>query len=367
MNIDFDPAKILIYKEQLDNIYKGDIPLPIMLEIDPCNFCNFGCEWCSSGHYVRNEKEIKSKMMIDEISFRHILDFMDAIDTVQGIYWCGGGEPTLNIYLKELMTITKKLGIKNYITTNGSTLKVKYKYLVDLCDWIAVSVNSGSEEQWKRITKTKIEYGKYLNGLYNMCQYRKHGALRDMEINFKFFFDPLSYVDIENAYEQAIDLGFTHVTIKPVDMFVYERGKDRKRFDEIWPNHIVDSVNAAINRIKERNKSSPKIKLECGSFYGMFNVDKKEHLNFDKCWTSMMAPVFGADGWVHLCCVRRGEKKLVRWDNGDLLDFWNSDEHKKMVWGFDPKEECPVRCKMGMYNQLFQQIWLDKKFNVGHI
>ena len=80
----------------------------------------------------------------------------------------------------------------------------------------------------------------------------------------------------------------------------------------------------------------------------------------------MMCPVFGADGNIYVCCVRRSEKIIGKWDDGKLFEYWGSEEHKKML-DFDPKKECPIRCKLGRYNEIFEQIYINNDFSWGHI
>lgn len=363
--IDFNPLKILKYDTQLQQIKNGQVPDPVMLEIDPCNYCNFGCSWCSSGHHLWEQQTPKN--MITLTDFECILEFVREKSSIQGMYFVGGGEPTLNPNLPKFMRLSKELGINNYITNNGSNLNRMYKDLIDLCRWVAVSVNSGTEEKWREVFKTKMDYNQYLDGLRKLNDYN-HSSGRNIETTFKHTFDTSTYVDIVKAYVQAIDLGFTNVLIKPVDLFIYKRHEKRIPFNEVWNENVVKQVNENIEFIKRLNKDNPIIKLDCGGFYGStFEVDKSviDHTNI--CWTNPMAPVFGADGNIHICCVRRSEKIVGKWNDGNLIKYWGSEEHKKAVWGFNPNSECPARCKMRSYNHVCQDVYIDNNFSLGHI
>lgn len=355
--------KILKYQNQLEDIAAGVIPDPIMIEFDPCDFCNFGCSWCSSGHHLWEEKRPKHLVSIEQ--FDKILKFVDHIKSVKGFYFVGGGEPTLNKDLPVFMEKTKERGINNYITNNGSNLTVMAEKLIDLCQWVAVSVNSGSEEHWRKVFKTKMSYEKYVDGLKKLNAYNK--STRNIETVYKHTFDPETYVDIEKAYFKAIEYGFNHVLIKPVDMFIYKRNEKVIPFNQVWPEPTVKTINRMIENIKLYNSKNPIINLDCGGFYGDINEDSHRKPHCNTCWTSMMDPVFGADGNIHLCCVRRSEKLVGRWDDDNLINYWGSQEHKDKVWGFNPNMECPTKCKNKSYNQIFQDIYIDKKFSEGHI
>lgn len=363
INIDFNPMKILLYSKQMEQMRRGEIPSPVMIEIDPVNYCNFGCPWCTSSYLL---SRVKGRRRITPERFQHILNFIDHIGTVEGIYWCGGGEPTLNPHLGHFMEQAAERGIRNYITTNGSTLRVHYKYLINLCDWVAVSVNSGTEEMWKNTMHPRLGWQRFLDGLKRIADYRKQIG-KEMELNYKHSFDPVTQADIFRAYELAVSLGFTHYTVKPVDMFNYDRGTKRKSFFSVWDPGVIENVNKQINAVQAVNDAMRRINLQSGGFYGMFDVDKEKFLHFDKCYAGQMAPVFGADGHIYLCCVRRGERSLGRWDDGNLIKYWGSEEHKHKALDFDPKKECPIRCKMGRYNEIFQTIHLDKQYSRGHI
>jgi MoaA/NifB/PqqE/SkfB family radical SAM enzyme len=360
LKLDFNPLKILLYKEQLMRIQNHQMPYPVMLEIDPVNYCNFHCPWCSSGSHL--SRKTKDKISMERFHF--ILDFIDSCQTVQGIYWCGGGEPLLNENLVEMARCTKIRGIQNYLTTNGSLLN-RFEDIAYFFKWIAVSVNAGTEKLWKETSGSTMSWKQYLKGLSKMNEnVRKTSYCQDT--NMKCVFDTKTYEDIDNVYDLAVELGFSSVTIKPADLFL---GKEKRDFYSVWGRDIIMAVEHSIARIKERNKNKRDIKLECGGFYGFFDVDKREHLHFDKCWTSMMAPVFTADGQISICCVRRSLQNVGRWDDGNLKNYWGSEEHHKKVFGFDPKKVCPSRCKMGRYNEIFQSIFIDgdSNFSRGHI
>jgi organic radical activating enzyme len=362
--LDFNPMKILAYNRFLD-IFVGRIPNPIMLEIDPCGFCNFGCKFCSSRYQL---KQADKKYIIDPKRFEYIMEFINSKKCVEGIYWCGGGEPTLNKHLEDYSTKIKNLGIKNYITTNGSTLEKNYKYLIDNFEWIAISVNAGSKSLWKKVSNSKLDWQNYLDGIEKLAEYNtvpwRKGKIK--EVTYKYTFTPNSWQDIIGAYQLAIILGCTNFIVKPADMFIYDRGKENN-FYKIWKHEIIEKINNQIDCIKAMNKTNPeKIKLNCGSFYGGFDMDRNKRFPYNKCWTNALCPVFGADGFIHLCCVRRSEKNICRWDDGKLLDFWGSEEHKKLL-DFNPKNECPARCKLAGYNELFQQMYIDKNFSWGSI
>ena len=363
---DYNPMKILFYSKQLEKIGACEIPDPIMLEVDPCNFCNFSCSWCSSGFHLFDQegKCKRNKYVITEGDFKSIVDFVEYKKSVKGIYWCGGGEPTLNIHLSKLMKIGKEIGVNNYITTNGSNLLRFGENLIDLCKWVAVSVNSGSEEQWKKLFRTNMSYEKYLEGCKVMNKYNRN--TRIIEVVYKHTFDPNTYIDIEKSYELAIELGFTHVLIKPVDMFIYERNYDEKRFSEVWSREKIEHINQMIENIKRKNKENSVINLDCGGFYGDISKANEIKPHTRKCWVCMLNPVFGATGDIYICCVRRSEKNVGRWDK-NLKKYWGSREHKEKVWGFNPNRECPNKCKNKQYNKIVEDMYINSEFSLGHI
>lgn len=363
MNLDANPMKILFYKDRLEQITENIIPLPVMLEIDPCDFCNFSCSWCSS-KYALDRKQM---VQISPERFKHIVKFIKFCDgfhnPIYGIYWCGGGEPTLNPNLLDFMKETKELGLRNYITTNGSTLSsVDIEKLLYSNDWIGISVVASNRKTWLESGGGKINFEKYVDGLRKINEINNK-RVKPIEVNFKFVYDDKSYQEIVGAYLLARELGFRKITIKPVDLFIYDRGVTD--FEKIWNKDIIGTINLESNYIRNLAKHDGVV-LDYNDFYGTFDCDKDKR-NYHTCWTSMLAPVFGADGTIHVCCVRRGEKSVGRWDDGNLASYWNSDEHRNKLFGFDPIGECPIRCKFHKYNEIFQQIFKDENFSIGSI
>jgi MoaA/NifB/PqqE/SkfB family radical SAM enzyme len=352
MSIDSNPFKILYYKDKLDQLANGEIPLPTMLEIDPYDSCNFHCPWCSSRTSIN-----KSQNRIIEPHRFHILEEFAKFAKVKGIYYCGGGEPTLNPYLGGYMLRTYGLNIKNYITTNGSNLNCSnlIERLVDFCSWIGVSINSGTEKMWRRYAPKDLSYEEFLKGLKRLNDYRTK-VNRNVETNYKFVYDPVSYVDIPQAVSLAIDLGFTKITIKPADLSFSKK-------EMYWDDRIIKCINDMINSVKDLKS----IQVDCGSFYPNLDVDLKVLRNYKLCWTGCLAPVFGADGNIQICCVRRSEKPYHKWDDGYLNEWWGCEDHRRILFGFNPNDECPLKCKMGGYNSIFQEMFVEKNFSVGSI
>ena len=105
------------HRTRLERVIPLDLPLIIF--IDPCNMCNFKCDFCavqSSNKQLKYKKQMMSmellKKIIDDLSGEHI----------KTIRFGAQGEPLLNKNIVDMIKYTKNKNIADNIgiVTNGS-------------------------------------------------------------------------------------------------------------------------------------------------------------------------------------------------------------------------------------------------------
>ena len=118
----FNQLKVLCYTERIEKILRGEIPLPVGVEIDPSNICNYDCPWCFYSKYRKNKN-----VMISSTNFTKIMDELVELD-IKSVTFTGGGEPLVN---PNTVRIIEEYGNKIDIglVTNGSLLAVSYTHL----------------------------------------------------------------------------------------------------------------------------------------------------------------------------------------------------------------------------------------------
>ncbi len=119
---------------------------PWSVEIHPTAKCNHNCIHCSYKSRNENRKEL------DKGVFFSLIDSLIKI-SVKGVYFSGGGEPTMYPHILEGINRLHSNNVEVAIVTNGSYFeKSGLLENADKLNYIAVSVPSCNPEKFKFIT-----------------------------------------------------------------------------------------------------------------------------------------------------------------------------------------------------------------------
>ncbi len=115
-----------------------------------CKPCNFRCPYCHNGLTVLNSN--------DEISWEHVLDYLNTRKGILDAVVFTGGEVTLMPDLKEKIKQVKSLGFLIKVDTNGTNPEVIKDLLNDnLLDYVAMDIKN-SKNKYPVTTDTKINF-----------------------------------------------------------------------------------------------------------------------------------------------------------------------------------------------------------------
>ena len=115
-----------------------------------CKPCNFRCPYCHNGLTVLNSN--------DEISWEHVLDYLNTRKGILDAVVFTGGEVTLMPDLKEKIKQVKSLGFLIKVDTNGTNPEVIKDLLNDnLIDYVAMDIKN-SKNKYPVTTDTKINF-----------------------------------------------------------------------------------------------------------------------------------------------------------------------------------------------------------------
>jgi len=359
---DFNPMKILVHNEKINQLIDfhkkqtNHIPYPVMLEIDLSNVCNFRCSFCQCG---ANLDKSHLKHFIDEEDwFYNLLPFIIK-NKIKGLFFCGGGEPLLNKGANKIISSLIDLNIKSAITSNGSHIdSLDSEVCANTCEWITFSVNAGDENTFMMTSNpldVKLTWESYINNLRSFVEgVRKYRKNVSPELSYKFVVTPENYASLKAGYNLAVDMEFDQFIIKPADLIWSRDG-----FKKDWDLETRLEINKIILDLNNENKIKVK-SLE--AYWQQDDMSKKER-GYDICWTQSLAPVLHPDGNMSICCDMREIYNIGKWDNPSLQNFWGSWSHIKAVRGFNKRGlgGCPIRCKMGRYNKVVNDIFIDKK------
>ena len=273
------------------------IPLetPYSVVIDPCNVCNFKCNFCAV-QKAKNETSFKRGMMSPEL-FRKIIDDMKEFpDRLKVLRLTGCGEPMLNADFPNMIEYAKQKGISDFIetVTNGSCLTPQLNTRLAQCglDRIRISIEAITEEGYKETSSVQINYERLLeqiNDLYDKCK------------------------------------GHCEIYIKTVDAAVKTK-EDQERFyslfedkcDKIFIDKVIPLWTdwSDINDYYDIEKDS-----------GLHGQEVK-HVSI--CPYPFYSCIINIDGEVTACCA--DWKRMIVFgnvSNNSLYDIWNGNRMKR--------------------------------------
>ena len=109
--------------------------------------CNLNCSYCHNPETIETYYDEKS--IPESIYLLNVDELIEKIKQnfayISGIT-VSGGEPLLQVeFLKELFSKTKKLGLSNFIDTNGTIPLAEQKTLLDLTDGVMIDFKASNK------------------------------------------------------------------------------------------------------------------------------------------------------------------------------------------------------------------------------
>lgn len=230
----YNPAlKLLANGCKIQQWYtSGKTSSPVLVEVDPVNYCNASCPWC---FYAKPERPL----MLDTNAILSATKDMAAMG-VSAINWTGGGEPTLHPDFPEMVQHTFDYGLQQGLFTN--CLPGGNPANPQLFEWIRVSITD-----------------KGLNAVDN----RLFAAYRDgTTVGICMNLTPENWDQCEENCLKAREMGAHYFQVRPA----LEQDYTRQRYVEA-PIHInvheTDTFKVHIPTYKFADCMSPKGYSQC--------------------------------------------------------------------------------------------------------
>jgi radical SAM protein with 4Fe4S-binding SPASM domain len=324
------PSKIFSYIA-LNQIYKYrllKVPiLPVTLDIEPNNWCNFKCNHCQVTHW---DKE-KSKLTLESF-----IDILNMFPNLLRVKVQGMGEPFLHDSSIEMLEELDKRDISSATTSNGS---VMHKDLLSRLSKLTQSSITFSLDGSDNETFEKIR----INGDFDKVT-KNIKALIDSNPSINVIL--WSVITLENIhdYEAIIDLAHSLGAKKLVfQTFLSDWGKDSM-------TDIIDAKNINKNDIDNITTNAQKRAKEIGLNLEIF---KDNHMTKENpCIWPWKSLFIDAAGNVLPCCVI-ADSDTLNFGNifeKDIKEIWNNKEYqdfRKAHRDFDIPDVCKSCYKMG--------------------
>lgn len=311
-----------------ENIVNGErnkledvLPLnfPYSLAIDPCNLCNFECQFCAI-QTAEEELLFKKQFMEKELFEKIIDDLNEFSEKLKVLRLSGQGEPLLNPHIAEMISYAKQKDVADFIeiVTNGSKLnpQLNKKLVESGVDRIRISIEAVNGEGYFEMTNRKIDFDAFV-------------------------------ANINDLHDKSGE--HCEIYIKTVDAAVDTNEKEKQfydTFENICDRIWIDQVAPLWSDFDELNK---RFDVKCIGMHGQ----KVQMVNV--CPFPFYNLVINPDGEVTACCAD-WKRKLVFGDlhKQSFKEIWNGDILKSfwidMLKGNKSSYEMCAKCLLPMYD-----------------
>ncbi len=310
---------------------------PFSVELHLTSKCNYSCYHCS---YVNRRQK---KMSLQHSMITKLL--YDLINLkVKGVYFSGGGEPTLLPRWEEYIDTLISHGINVALITNGSLIKEQNLSLLARLNYIAISIYGVRESTVRNIigVRKNIFYSFELP-----IQIKKKSE--KVIVGARCVINKFNYSEVIDIYNRAIGSGYDYIIFIPaVD---YERRGIALTSNEL--THLKQLVSSA--KIDSKNTNLLSLAKREFSFYER-TIEEEVYKNIECQNLKLRLTAFvNYDGGVYLCQPHIGNS---RYCIGNLYDdsfqaIWNSPQHLKVIDRLltDWKRGKCINCRAINYNR----------------
>lgn len=180
---------------------------PLRVNIDPCDLCNFKCDFC----FQSKSKKFKGNIMTTDMFEKTLEQLKEFDDPINVIHLYGLGEPLINKNIARFIRRIKEEGVAKEVktTTNGSLLT--HSLIDELVeaglDELTISLNGLKDKDYERITGVKVNFDEMYENIKYLYAHKK-----DCHIHIKIIGDyfseeeQASFVNIIEDYADTINI-----------------------------------------------------------------------------------------------------------------------------------------------------------------
>lgn len=323
-----NPHKILPHYEQVQNLISTgggssitSLP-PIAVEFHWCASCNYNCVHCSYGQRRQNKSRLSPEIITQIISDLKTLG-------TKAIYLSGGGEPTTlskwNYYAQSMLDS----GFELALITNSVAIKPGHYELLRRFNYIAVSVYSTKEEQYKAIVGSN-----HFEGQFSLPKKLKT-PVSHLIVGARCVINSINYQEIFNTYQKAMQEGFDYIIFIPaVD---YE--KRSIDLTQEQKDCVLEQIEKGLGQIDPATTNLINVKNNGIGHYGSSYLPKLEKSFLCNAILMRSNAFINYDGEVYLCQPLIGDTtySLGNLNKQRFSEIWNSARHNEVIANLNEK------------------------------
>lgn len=328
----YNKFRLLSCYREIMELHAGRISPPRMAIVYPSYVCNQNCEYC---FYSDERCEFKG-VMYDEDQFNHVIETLAQLG-VDGIEYCGGGEPFTNPHILNATSYGIARGIKFGALTNGTLLTPDLlEMIIHDFSYIRFSVDSFDKKRYlaKRRPANDDHYGRMVSNLIHLGT-KREATKSKLKVGVKLLLTRDSMSNIDYDIREAL----MKCKAWQVDSLQIKVGQQAgEPFNEVFT--LSEQLQFVIDEYRQRYDMHISAGLNRTKIH-------------ERCWLCPLQVTVDPLGDVYLCCYymhRKESHKLCNIFDDDLLQIWGSPAHKAKIKAISI-DECNVfNCRFHGYH-----------------
>jgi radical SAM protein with 4Fe4S-binding SPASM domain len=329
--------KILAQKEKIEQIMRGEFPVPSMANLHLSYICNQHCKSCAYADYNKN-KYIPKK----EDAFRYVGELINF--GIRAFDISGGGEPTTLPYFHELIRYIVDEGCNYGLATNGSLMTEGVMNLLgDTATYIRFSLETGDIKLYSEYKGVPKEvFNRVLGNLIYLTKHRHP----DTEIGIKYDVDNILYGEehIRHSLEILKDIGADVATFKSM-----AGPSSLDATQKEWLSGYLDRM------ARETDTGRTKV---INAIINKYPVPK--------CVLTPLHTSVDGRGFVYLCCYYYGipDHSIGNLNEKSFKSIWGSNIHREKENNINPKDCAQFDCKFFAHHEILSEAFKRGRLDI---
>ena len=335
----YNANKILKYLDRLEDFQRGNYVKPVIVDFDLTNICNHKCPRCSASANVDN-----ATVSLDDAK-RVVSEMKDA--GMKSIIYAGGGEPSCNPDLEQIIKFTFEKGIRVAVNTNAQQLSDSLiKTIVNFCDWMRVSVDADGPEIFQQTHgMSGRAFSQVLDNIARLVKEKKESK-SEIVIGTCYLIGPHTIPGIFNAAKLVKDLGVDNIRYRPFAKWENMTG---------FSNEEIQAMQEELRKASELSDDNFEVSYpedRCQT------IVKGRAIDYPECYAVHVVTTVSADLKIYPCCRVKYREEFCFGDlnKQSFQDIWFSENRIKAFKKIDIKRDCPNPCMYEKINEIMYSI-----------
>jgi len=281
----FSGLKFIHHLDHVKGTLENRHMYPVHVNIDPTNYCNHHCIWCSQHEYQQDKA-----MGIDYDILTAALEEAQGLG-LKAVTLIGAGDATVYKRFLDLTRQISDLGLDLGMFTHGGYPADWCDHILDTFTWVRFSLDAATTEVHNHVHDVKNKFDLVVSNMRALAAKRK--GPEDFTVGVQFGLHQTNWQDLVRAAELSKEAGVDYFHIKPI----YKRGAVEirsEKYDLEWEKVVRD-----IEKVQNLQDGNFEVYFKPYQFQinnAPFSTDKLENPDFIRHYKKCYATNF--EWWI---------------------------------------------------------------------